>query len=165
MQIRSTEPLAAAVSFKTFANKVFVPKIKELTKLDIGCHIGIDQKTVLVRKLGVKKVEGRTDRQNEVWAGKPVNIASKLASLGEDRELHVSDRYYQKLTSDYARKSCGCSGDKQDGEKVDLWSAVNLTDEPMFDFDQAWHLGSEWCKVHGREFCETIIPLDGEETD
>jgi len=157
--------LAAAVSFKTFASRVFVPKVKDLTKLDIGCHIGIDQKTVLVRKLGLKQVEGRTDRQNEVWAGKPVNMAAKLASLGEDQELHISDRYYEKLSSDYARKSCGCSGNKQDGDKVDLWSAVDVSTESMFDFNQAWRLGSEWCKIHGKEFCEAMIKLDEEESE
>jgi class 3 adenylate cyclase len=43
--------LAAAVTFKTFANVIFVQTIREKTPVEIGSHIGIDQKTVLVRKI------------------------------------------------------------------------------------------------------------------
>jgi hypothetical protein len=62
--------LAAAVTFKTFAKEEFVPRIKDVTGLTVGCHIGIDEKLVLVRKLGLKRYAERSDRQNEVWAGK-----------------------------------------------------------------------------------------------
>jgi class 3 adenylate cyclase len=78
--------LAAAVTFKTFAREEFTPRIKEKTEQAVGSHLGIDQKTVLVRKLGLKRHAERTDRQNEVWAGKPVNMAAKLASISEDND-------------------------------------------------------------------------------
>ena len=84
--------LAAAVTFKTFVERLFTPMIQKRTGLDIGGHIGIDQKTVLVRKLGLRRFGQRTDRQNEVWAGKPVNMASKSASLAGAGELLISDR-------------------------------------------------------------------------
>jgi len=58
--------LAAGVTFKTFSKEEFVPRIKDSTGLTVGCHIGIDQKLVLVRKLGLKRYAERTDRQNEV---------------------------------------------------------------------------------------------------
>ncbi|MDC8449786.1 MAG: hypothetical protein LV473_15700 [Nitrospira sp.] len=48
--------LAAAVTFKTFSKEEFVPKIKAATSITAGCHIGIDKKTVLVRKLGLKQL-------------------------------------------------------------------------------------------------------------
>ncbi len=67
--------LAATVSFKTFVYEHFTPKVQKLTGQYIGGHFGIDQKTVLVRKFGLKIYQGRTDRQNEVWAGKPINMA------------------------------------------------------------------------------------------
>lgn len=148
--------VAAAVSFKTFAQEVFVPTVKAETGLVVGCHIGIDQKTVLVRKVGLKRHGGRTDRQNEVWAGKPVNMASKLAAMGEDNQLIVSDRYYNKLIDERIRKSCGCP----DGAKVDLWTEIDVSSDSKFDFDKAYALKSCWCETHGQEFCEAVLALD-----
>jgi class 3 adenylate cyclase len=118
--------LVAAVTFKTFAHTIFVPKLRDKTKLELGAHIGIDQKTVLVRKIGLRRHDGRSDRQNEVWAGKPVNMSSKLAAMADAGELWVSDRYFKRIPHERARKSCGCSGGKPAGEKVDLWTEIDL---------------------------------------
>ncbi len=148
--------IAAAVSFKTYAATVFTPTIKEDMGLDIGAHIGIDQKTVLVRKAGLKRRNGRTDRQNEVWAGKPVNMAAKLAANGEAETLIVSDRYYARISHDLVRRSCGCP----EGNQIDLWTPVNVKDDPKFDFDTAYQLRSQWCAKHGAEYCEAILALD-----
>lgn len=87
--------IAAAVTFKTFVEDEFEPRIRKRTNLSIGAHIGIDIKTVLVRKIGLKRHHGRTDKQNEVWAGKPVNMAAKLVSLSRKGELLASDRFFQ----------------------------------------------------------------------
>lgn len=149
--------IAAAVSFKTFAHYTFAAAIKEKTGLDIDAHIGIDQKTVLVRKVGFKTHADRSDRQNEVWAGKPVNMASKLAAMGGAGDLLVSDRYFKKITDRRVRQSCGCGN----GEATDLWEAVDVSTDPKFDFDTAYRLKSEgWCKEHGKEFYENIVALD-----
>ena len=48
------QALAAAVSFKTFADKVFVGKIKKDTGVQVGCHIGIDVRTILVKRVGLR---------------------------------------------------------------------------------------------------------------
>lgn len=147
---------AAAITFKTFADTVFVPKLKAMTGLELGAHIGIDQKIVLVRKVGLKRYEGRTDRQNEVWAGKPVNMSSKLAAMAGAGELFVSDRYFNRITHERVRKSCGCP----DSQKAELWTSVDVKDDPKFDFDTAYRLGTCWCKTHGEEYCNAIIALD-----
>jgi class 3 adenylate cyclase len=148
--------VAAAVSFKTFASEVFVPKVRKLTKLEVGCHIGIDQKTLLVRKIGLKRYEGRTDRQNEVWAGKAVNMAAKLAGIAGKDKLLVSDRFFKEVTDDCVRISCGCP----EGKKVDLWTAEDLSEDARFDFNTGYRLGSIWCDKHGRDFCERCLTLD-----
>jgi class 3 adenylate cyclase len=148
--------LAAAVTFKTFAEDVFIPKAKAKVQVDIGAHIGIDQRTVLVRKIGLKRVDGRTDRQNEVWAGKPVNMAAKLASRTPNNELLISDRYYDCLTNEKARMSCGCPN----GNKVYLWQLIDLSSENIFDFDKAYKLLSKWCAHHGSEYCEALLKAD-----
>lgn len=152
----SYRALAAAISFKTFAKVSFTPRITDRTNQPVGAHIGIDQKTVLVRKLGMMRREGRTDRQNEVWAGKPVNIASKLAALSGDDEITVSDRFYKNINDDNAQLSCGCPG----GIKNHLWTEIEVASNPIFDFEKAYKLTSSWCKIHGAEFCETLLKLD-----
>ncbi len=148
--------LAAVVTFKTFAQETFTPMIKGKTGIEIGTHLGIDQKTILVKKIGLKRHGGRTDRQNEVWAGKPVNMASKLASLSENKECLVSDRYFKNLVDGHALKTCGCP----DGNHVNLWSKKDLSNDNRFDFNLAYRLGSIWCKTHGNEYCEALLSLD-----
>jgi class 3 adenylate cyclase len=148
--------LVSAVSFKTFAEIEFIPRIRQVTEIDIGCHIGIDQKTVLVRKVGLKRKNGRTDRQNEVWAGKPVNMASKLASMSKNKQLFVSDRYFNKLKDNKAIYSCGCPNN----EVVKLWKDVNISDKEYFDFNTAYYLESHWCPTHGVEYMNHLLSLD-----
>lgn len=148
--------IAAAVTFKTFSREEFAPRLRDSTGIDIGAHIGIDQKTLLVRKVGLKRHAGRSDRQNEVWAGKPVNMAAKLAAVSAVDELSVSPRYYQRITSKLVRRSCGCPN----GQKTDLWERRSLLNDDRFDFDQAHVLKSGWCAEHGAEYCERIIALD-----
>lgn len=151
--------LAAAVTFKTFAREDFAKELEAKAGLEVGAHIGIDRKTVLVRKLGLNRYGDRTDRQNEVWAGKPVNMASKLAALGESDQLHISDRYFAHLKDEKALRSCGCRSGGAPG-KLDLWTPVDVSNEPQFDFDTAYRLTSAWCPNHGREYCEAILALD-----
>ncbi|HEY9296010.1 MAG TPA: hypothetical protein VIQ31_06490 [Phormidium sp.] len=148
--------LAATISFKTFVKQHFTPKIKEITDLDIGGHFGIDQKTVLVRRFGLKRYKNRTDRQNEVWAGKPINMAAKLASLSTDNKLWVSDRFFRNIKDKKATHSCGCPL----GEKSELWTKEDVSKDERFDFDTAYSLNSNWCKTHGKTFCLNLAILD-----
>ena len=152
--------LAAAVTFKTFAENEFTPRIEKATDLEVGAHIGIDQKTLLVRKVGLKRAGGRSDRQNEVWAGKCVNMAAKLAAAATPGQLLVSDRFYGRITDDHARMSCGCPT----GIKTSLWEELDLGwedqfDEDQFDFEKAYLLKSKWCTEHGAEYCEALLAL------
>lgn len=55
-------------------------------------------------------------------------------------------------------KTCGCPN----GEKVNLWTEVDISDDGKFDFDKAYMLRSHWCGTHGKEYCENILKLDGE---
>jgi class 3 adenylate cyclase len=148
--------LAATITFKTFVYDDFTPKVKQLTGQDIGGHFGIDQKTVLVRRLGLKCHQDRTDRQNEVWAGKPVNMAAKLASLSTNNQLWVSERYFRNLVDEKATHSCGCPN----AERVELWEKKDVSKDSRFDFSNAYTLNSNWCEKHGRSFCSALVHLD-----
>jgi class 3 adenylate cyclase len=148
--------LASTITFKTFVEDYFTNTVKNKTGLNIGSHIGIDQKTVLVRKIGLKRKNGRTDRQNEVWAGKPVNMAAKLASLSKVGELLCSERYFKSLESNLVLKSCGCPNN----ESKDLWEKISVIEDTRFDFDYAYKLKSIWCQNHGKDYCKRILELD-----
>jgi len=145
--------LSAAVTFKTFVKEEFTTKVSNKTSVDTGVHIGIDQSTLIVSKIGLRKHESRGDMHNEVWAGKTVNMASKLASLSKNDEIYVSPRFYEKLKSRKALYSCECT------HKRHLWKKVNLNDK-RFSFNHAHILESVWCKEHGSEYLEKIIAND-----
>lgn len=83
-------------------------------------------------------------------------MAAKLASESGDNELLASARFFEKLSSRYALKSCGCPND----EVVDLWSEKDVEEDDRFDFDTAYTLGSIWCKTHGRDFCSNLLADD-----
>lgn len=148
--------LVSAVTFKTFADVEFTPRVKQDTNLPIGAHIGIAQRTVLVKRLGLRRRDGRTDRQNEVWAGKPVNMAAKLASLTKDGELYVSERYYEKLKDSRATHSCICPN----GERKPLWKEVDVSMYDHFDFEKVYCLNTRWCEVHGKEYATGLLGMD-----
>jgi class 3 adenylate cyclase len=152
---------AAGMTFKTFVVHVLGKKVpRKEGEEAISCHIGMDTKTVLVKKIGLRRVAVKTTKQNEVWAGKPVNMAAKLASLGKANDLIASERVFQRFLRDgsgFVLKSCGCPK----GEKSNFWKPVNLTIDPKFDFARAHKIDtSGWCITHGVEYCQTILRLD-----
>lgn len=154
--------VAAAVTFKTFASEDFAPRVRDTTGVEVGSHLGIDQNTVLVRKMGLKRYKDRTDRQNEVWAGRPVNMAAKLAGLTDHDELLVSDRFHENLDDHHVLWSCGCDGSGNKTGKKPLWEELSVADDDRFDFDTVYQLTSKWCGVHGKSYCEEVLSLDGD---
>ncbi|ELA8177648.1 hypothetical protein RGL50_005221 [Vibrio alginolyticus] len=145
---------SAAVTFKTFVKDVFAPKVANKTSVDTGVHIGIDQATLLVSKIGLRRSASRGDLHNEVWAGKAVNMAAKLSSLSKDDEIHVSPAYFKSLKAREAKYSCSCN------TQVLLWEEINLSHDDRFSFDKAHVLKSFWCKNHGAEYLEKILEAD-----
>ena len=109
-------------------------------------------------------------KQNEVWAGKPVNMAAKLSSLAGPNEVAVPDRMFRKYeAASKLRKraliwSCGCNGgvegeglDVPLGETCNLWSHELVSADLGLDFHSLYRLSSPWCKKHGSEFCEAVV--------
>lgn len=149
--------LCAAVTFRTFVTNEFSTKVTNKTEVETGVHIGIDQATLIVSKIGLKKSATRGDMHNEVWAGKAVNMAAKLSSLSENDEICVSDRFYKNITSPKALNSCTCGGEPQL-----LWKEHDLTEDERFSFRTAHILESSWCKEHGAEYLDEILLSDAE---
>ena len=158
---------ACGITMKTLVEReVSVRFQKEAsTDWELSAGIGIDQGTLLVRRLGL-----RGTKQNEVWAGKPVNVAAKLSSLAEANEVVVADRVFDlyehasRLRQRALIWSCGCDGgvrgaglDDPLGHTNRLWEQELAPEDMGLDFANIQRLRSLWCVIHGPEFCEAIV--------
>ena len=158
---------ACAVTMRTLTEREvavrYADDASSSWKLTAG--IGIDHGTLLVRRLGL-----RGTKANEVWAGKPVNTASKLTSLAEANQVVVSERVlaqYQEASKLRQRAllwSCGCNGRSNRGgltvaagQTSLLWRRMKAPRNMELDFAQAYRLKSAWCPEHGAELCEALL--------
>ena len=157
---------ACAITMRTHTETHVAAEFKKDTSTDwaLEAGFGIDRGTLLVRRLGL-----RGTKENEVWAGKPVNIAAKLSDLATANQVVVSDRLfgrYEAATSLRKRAliwSCGCNGDvvgggldSEIGETCNLWTKEEAPDGLGLDFSHVHRLSSKWCTIHGAEFCEVL---------
>ncbi|MBU1863907.1 MAG: hypothetical protein KKH94_09615 [Candidatus Omnitrophica bacterium] len=149
----SIKALCAAVTFKTLCYELLSTAIKDFK---ISAHIGIDEKQSLFKRIGL-----RGDWHNVVWAGKPVNMAAKLSALAEEQQIAISSRVFEKIIqprfNKYAYLSCGCTADGVSGKSTSLWTELNVTGKGYFDFDKAYTCKSNWCKIHGNDYCEKLM--------
>jgi hypothetical protein len=110
----------------------------------------------------VKKI-GRRGDHNEVWAGRVVNNAAKLASLSREIQASsgpppsvgglvlVSDVVYGELSRkrDYAINSCGHDTTGNITLKVPLWKQWDCVNNESINGDCAWYCDSRWCDICG----------------
>ena len=158
---------ACAVTMKTQMERMIEPRFRRdaSTQQALKVGIGVDRGTLLVRRLGL-----RSTRQNEVWAGNPVNMAAKLSSVAGNNQVVVSDRVYAayrsapKWRQRAILKSCGCGVGKANlgltlpaGEATNLWSKAPVPKNLGLDFQNAHRRKAPWCEKHGDEFCEAIV--------
>lgn len=148
---------AAAVTIKTFTNDYAAPIVKSSgLEFALTSHIGMQSGRLLVKRIGL-----RGDMQNEVWAGRPVNVAAKLASRGAGNQLVVSAPVYDRFQSDLIYSSCGCrweGGNRISGSSTPLWEAIEV-DPAIFGSAKAHILKSSWCPEHGEATCNGILAL------
>lgn len=158
---------ACAVTMRTEVERVVNPLFKRDTTADsdLSVGVGIDEGTVLVRRLGLRSL-----KLNEVWAGKPVNMAAKLSSVAEHNQVVVSDRVfgqYRRASGLRQRAliwSCGCDNGQRggglavaQGRTTNLWREAPAPDDLGLDFFRMHRLNSPWCRTHGAEFCEAMV--------
>ncbi len=162
----SFKALCAALTFKTFFEKHIRSKFQTEEEA-FNCKLAIDRDKVLVKKIG------KRGNNNEVWAGRVVNHAAKLASLSkriyEERHdispfksslLIISEKIYKELgTKDqYTHSSCGhnVNGDFV-GSTISNWSQIDCTLEGAINDDRAWFTASPWCDKCGDHYMQEIL--------
>ena len=158
---------ACAITMRTLMEKEVAEKFKRdsSAQWDLKAGIGVDRGTLLVRRLGL-----RGTKQNEVWAGKPVNVAAKLSSVAGPNQVAVSDRMFAgykgaaRIRQQALLWSCGCEGRNRGvglgtgpGQTSKLWAKQAAPRDLGLDFRSIYTRKSGWCRQHGAEFCEAVL--------
>lgn len=158
---------ACAITMRTLVEDVVAPQLRKdaSSNWKLTAGIGVDQGTVLVRRLGLNATG-----QNEVWTGTPVNVAAKLSSLAEANQIVVSDRVFtrykifSKLRQQVLLMSCGCTASRQGaglavqaGQRVNLWRRKAVPQDSELDIRHTHQRKDKWCDIHGAGFCEALI--------
>jgi len=167
--------IACAFTLKSFSARDLADLIDEHLGgnvpegFETGLKIGVDAGTILAKRIGV-----RGEHNEPVWAGKPVNYATKCAKAAEAHEIILTDRYFKLVgDNDYVRYSCGCDVVRQGDEIVrvigtnpgPLWSKKEV--ETLGDHSSCKNFPgqSSWCVHHGDTFCAAIETGETERED
>jgi class 3 adenylate cyclase len=159
--------IAAAFTLKSFSAMTLGPVIaehfgEEIEELkETGLKIGMTDGTLLAKQIGV-----RGEHHEPVWAGKPVNYATKCAQAAESHGLLVTDRVFDRVAdNDHVRFSCGCVHGEQVGQPAPMWEVIEV---PELGEDSGCKLFASvtgWCAHHGNDFCDRILDGDGDRDD
>jgi class 3 adenylate cyclase len=120
-------------------------------KPETGFKVGIASGRVLVKRVGTPR---NPAQQEPVWPGKPVNYATKAAQSADRHQMVVTGSVWDRFEkNDYLTFSCTCK-DPSDS----IWANFAIDrlpeDEPEA---QGRVLTSQWCDVHGEEYCKAIL--------
>lgn len=142
----SFKALYCAITFKTMFEQTISAKFSTDTE-KLSCKFGIHKDKVLVRRIG-KRGEGN---YNEVWAGRLVNNASKLANqsknvpLGLNLPILISEQVYEdfKNNKEYGFYYC-CRGGEPISTQEEMFSEFNeFSDETLGD--KFYYTRVLWC--------------------
>ncbi len=162
------QALAAAITMKTLSKQVIADRLKSHLRSEWNFKVGfgIDHAKVRVRRLGLRS-QGWV---SEVWTGQPVNTAAKLSGIATDDDLIASERVFNLIdrAGRWRRRvllrTCGCDGafqgaglDASESATKPLWLPSPAPDYLGLDFENIHTLTSNWCDLHGEEFCDTLV--------
>ena len=150
---RYERAMCAGITVKTnsldFASQI---ETKWPAKPETGFKVGVASGRVLVKRVGTPR---NPAQQEPVWAGRPVNYATKAAQCADRHELIVAGSVWDRIeNSDYLTLSCTCGDGPSDG----IWQDFEIEKLPVDDPErQGRRLVSSWCAVHGAEYCNAIL--------
>jgi len=145
--------LCAGVTVRTFSDTLVDKLEKKWGSAggpETGFKIGIAVGRVLVKNLGTPRNQ---EEQEAVWAGKPVNYATKCAQSADRHQIVIAGSVWDHFqNNDYVAYSCPCTG-----ISPSLWSDITI-DRLGEDDERFGRLtNSGWCTTCGPEFCSAIM--------
>jgi class 3 adenylate cyclase len=154
---RFERAVSCGITVKTFSERQLVPRLEtkweELkTNHPTGFKVGISSGRVLVKRVGTPR---NFSEQEPIWAGVPVNFASKAAQQSDRHELIITASVWKAIrANDYLTLSCPCNG----GPAPSLWSPVEVRKIPESNSErQGQLLSNRWCQVHGDSYVKAIL--------
>ncbi|MFC7944686.1 hypothetical protein [Microbacterium oxydans] len=154
---RYERAMCAGVTVKTFSERHLVPRLeaKWATHAEdhpTGFKVGVASGRVLVKRIGTPR---NLSEQEPVWAGTPVNFATKAAQQAERHQLIATGSVWDHIEkNDYLTITCPCSG----GPSAGLWENITVDKIPEANAEREGRaLGSTWCSVHGDEYVAAIL--------
>lgn len=146
--------MCAGVTIRTFS-ETFVANLEKSWGAsagpETGFKVGVAMGRVLVKNLGTPRNQ---EEQEAVWAGRPVNYATKCAQAADKHQIIVAGSVWDRIRqNDYLAYTCGCSGNAPSSE---LWS--DLTIDRLTDDERFGRMTpSGWCVNCGPQFCAAIM--------
>lgn len=147
----------AGVTVKTFSERHLVPRLEtrwptHAEDYPTGFKVGVASGRVLVKRIGTPR---NLSEQEPVWAGTPVNFATKAAQQAERHELIATGSVWDHIEkNDYLTITCPCGT----GPSAGLWDDVTIAKIPEANAErQGRILSSMWCAVHGDEYVAKIL--------
>lgn len=157
--LRYERAICSGITVKTFSQKHLIPRLESKWPAQAETHptgfkVGVASGRVLVKRIGTPR---NLSEQEPVWAGTPVNFATKAAQQANRDELIIAGSVWDRITkNDYLTLSCPCSG----GPSANLWDDITIDKIPEENPERVGRiLESTWCSVHGDEYVAAV--LDG----
>jgi len=146
--------LCAGVTIRTFSAKLverLVAKWPADKFPETGYKVGIASGRVLVKQIGTPR---NPEEQEAVWAGKPVNFATKCAQSSDRHQVVVTGSVWDHFkTNDFVAYSCGCAG----SPAATLWHDFTIERLPEDEPERYGRVVRvPWCVNCGPKFCDAI---------
>jgi class 3 adenylate cyclase len=150
--------VCAGITIKTFSADQLIKRLeaKWPDGPNTGFKVGIAHGRVLAKLIGTQR---KTDQQEPVWAGTPVNYAAKAAQAADRHQLIITDAVWQKIQLiDFLRYTCGCTNGTPGTPTNGLWTKVTIDNIPADRSDRHGQLlNATWCVNHGAEYVDAIL--------
>ena len=158
---RFERAICAGITVKSFGASL-KDKVFDKWGIETGYKVGIASGRVLAKRLGTPR---NLDEQEPVWAGKPVNFATKAAQHADVNELIVTASVWAEVEDiDYLVVSCG-HNDGKPSTKAGLWRGVQIENIAHEDESKGQLLEATWCEHCGDEFCSKILAGEKSRSD
>ena len=153
--MRYERAMCSGITIKTFSQDLVGRLEKKWpTMAQTGFKVGVASGRVLVKRIGTPR---NPAQQEPVWAGKPVNYATKAVQSADRHELIVTGSVWDRIESnDYLAISCGCNN--EGGPSTSIWSDMTIERLPTDDPErEGRRLIAAWCKIHGANYCAAVM--------
>lgn len=146
--------VCAGITIVTFSKNTLVPVLtkKFLGLPETGFKVGVASGDLLVKRVGKAK---QTGWQEPVWAGNAVNYAAKCAQQIDASLMLVTASVWSWVEgNDYLSVTCPC----ENGPSATIWKTQHIEHlRPDDDEAEGRRLTSQWCAIHGAEFCAAVM--------